>query len=207
PQGGAAPGDDRVRYRIGAQNVEWLRGCDTEAAALARREMPESRVPAERATVLVDNLAGLVLGAVATEELAVGAAAEEARLLTVGAMGDRQAGSRRLGSCLLLGLLAEREPDPVEQAGVEAPEHVGLVLVGVGRTGEEPAAAVPDDARVVPRRESRRACALGERKQLGEAEAPVAADARVRALPLRVAAHEPRHDGAPELLTEGERHM
>ena len=54
-------------------------------------------------------------------------------------------------------------------------------------------------------REPRGAGALGEREQLGEAEAAVAADARVRRLAARVAADERRDDGAAELLAEVER--
>src|SRR4030095_8503970 len=114
---------------------------------------------------------------------------------------------RRLGARLLLGLLAEREPDAVEQPRVESPEHVGLVLVRVDGTGEEPTAAVLDDSRVVARGEPRCARPLGEGEQLGEAETPVAADARVRGLSPRIAPHERRNDGAPELLAEVERYV
>ena len=54
------------------------------------------------------------------------------------------------------------------------------------------AAVALDDARVVAGREPRGADAPREREQLGEAEAAVAADARVRRLAARVAAHERR---------------
>ncbi len=65
--------------------------------------------------------------------------------------------------------------------------------------------AVLGDARVVAGREPVAAGARREREQLGEAEAAVAADARVRRLAARVAADERRDDGAAELLAQVER--
>jgi hypothetical protein len=47
--------------------------------------------------------------------------------------------------------------------------------------------------------------ALGEREQLGEAKAPVAADAGVRRQAAGVPAHERLDDGASELLPQVER--
>ena len=64
---------------------------------------------------------------------------------------------------------------------------------------------MPDDARVVPGREARGAGALREREQLGETEAAVAGDARVRRLAARVAADERPDDRAAELLAQVER--
>ena len=49
--------------------------------------------------------------------------------------------------------------------------------------------------------------ALGEREQLGEAEAAVAARARIRSLAAGVAANERSDDRAAELLAQIERHM
>ena len=71
--------------------------------------------------------------------------------------------------------------------------------------GEQPAAAVLDDPRVVAGRQTGGSCALREREQLGEAEAAVARDARVRRLAAGVAAHEGVDDRAPELLAQVER--
>ena len=89
-------------------------------------------------------------------------------------------------------------------ARVEAREHVGLVLGLVVRAREQPAAAMFDDPRVVTGRETGGSCALREREQLGEAEAAVARDARVRRLAAGVAAHE-GDNGTPELLAQVER--
>src|SRR5206468_11387607 len=49
--------------------------------------------------------------------------------------------------------------------------------------------------------------AVREREQLAEAKAPVAADARVRRLAARVAAHERLDDLTPELVTQVESHV
>ena len=68
-------------------------------------------------------------------------------------------------------------------------------------------AAALDDARVVARGEAFGTGALGEREQLGEAEAAVAADARVRRLPTLVPPNKRVDDCAPKLLAQVERHM
>src|SRR5581483_10797801 len=73
--------------------------------------------------------------------------------------------------------------------------------------GEELHAVAADDACVVPGREAGGAGATRERKQLREAEAAVAADARVRRVAARVAAHERLDDGAAERLPQVERHV
>ena len=90
---------------------------------------------------------------------------------------------------------------------VEAREHVRLVLRGVGGAMEERPPAVLRDARVVAGREPVRACLPREGEQLGEAEAAVAADARVGRLAAQIAPHERRDDGAAELLAQVERDM
>src|SRR4029450_4470532 len=136
-------------------------------------------------------------------------------------------GALCLGTRFLLRLVAEWKPEPVEEARIEPREHVRLVFVGVCRArGEEGrmqrcehvrlvfvvvcrareqmAVATADDARVVPGRKPRRAGALGEGEQLGEAKAAVARDARVRRLAARVPADERRDDRAAELLAQAE---
>ena len=143
----------------------------------------------------------------ALEEGAVVAAGEEARLLALAPGGRCEPGGGRLGARLGLRQLAERELDPVEEARVERREHVGLVLLRVGRACEESAAAVLDDPRVVAGPEPRRPGAAREREQLGEAEAAVAAAARVRRLAARVAPDERIDDRAAELLAQIERHV
>src|SRR5581483_6209603 len=134
------------------------------------------------------------------EELAVVAAAEEAGLLAVRPSSDRQPGRCRFRARCLLRLRAERKLEAIEQTRVEAGEHVALVLRLVGRPGEEEAAVALDDARIVAGRQLRGADPPREREELGEPEAPVAADARVRRLAACVAAHERRDDGATELV-------
>ena len=71
---------------------------------------------------------------------------------------------------------------------------------------QEPAVTL-DDPGVVAGREAGGADPPREGEQLGEPEAAVAADARVRRLAPRVAAHERADDGAPEPLAEVEREV
>ena len=147
------------------------------------------------------------LEAAPLEEGAVVVAGEEAGLLALPALGDGEPRGARLGARLGLRLLAERELDPLEERRIERGEHVRLVLVRVGRASEQAAAVALDDPRVVAGPELRRARALGEGEQLVEAEAAVAAAARVRGLAARVRRDERVDDGAAELLAEVERHV
>ncbi len=156
---------------------------------------------------LVDDRALLGLQAVAGEEVAVVAPGEEAGLLALGALRGGEPGRAGALPRLLLRALGEREPDAVERARVEAGEHVGLVLRGVGGAGEQQTAPVLADARVVARGEPGGADAAREGQESGEAEAPVAADARVRRLSPLVALDEGRDDGAAEALAQIERHV
>ena len=104
--------------------VERLARRDADALALAGREAPVAVVRAERGAVVRDDEARLAAEAAALEEGAVVVAAEEARLLAVGARGDGEPGTRGLGPGLGLRLGAERELDPLEEARREAGEHV-----------------------------------------------------------------------------------
>src|SRR5262249_58175371 len=111
----------------------------------------------------------------------------EARLLALGAPRDGEPSALGLRARLVLALLAQREPDPVEPARVDAGEHVGLVFARVRPAREQQALPAADDPRVVAPGEPPRARAAREREELAEAEAPVAARARVRCLAARVA--------------------
>ena len=64
-----------------------------------------------------------------------------------------------------------------------------------------------DDARVVARREPGGTDATREGEELGEPEAAVAADARIRRLAAGVTADERLDDRAPKLFAQVERHM
>src|SRR6185312_1915709 len=202
---GARTDDDRVRPGLAAQRVERFGGRDPEALALAGREPPEADVAAELLPLLVDDRAVLRGQPVTSEEVAVVAPGEEARLLALGTARGLEARARGLGARLVLALLAEREPEAVEEARIEPGQHVRLILSLVVGAGEEQLPVALDDPRVVAGRQPLGAGALGEREQLGEAEAAVAADARVRRLAGRVAAHERLDHCAAELLAQVER--
>ena len=132
-----------------------------ELAAVARRRSRPSRARE----------------AVALEERAVVVAGEEARLLALGAAARRRA--RRAAASArvsVLRLLAEREPDPVEQRRVERARACSdWSFAGSRRAREQEAPVALDDARVVAGREPGGAGAPREREQLAEAEAAVAA--------------------------------
>ena len=164
-------------------------------------------VRAERAALLVHDLALLCGQARSGEEVPVVASRQEACLLALGSTRGLEPRVRCLLARLRLGLSAEREPHPFELGGVEPGEHVRLVLALVQRAGEQAAAPMFGDARVVARREARGPGAGGEGEQFGEAEAAVAADARVRRLAVGVAGDEGVHDGRAELAPEIERDM
>ena len=164
-------------------------------------------MPAELAAVLVHDRAGGGLEPLPLEEGAIVVAGEEAGLLALAPLGNVQAGRRGLGSRLRLRLAAERELDPLERGRIERREHVGLVLVRIGRAREEATAAALDDPRVVAGREPRGAGPVGEREQLVEAKVAVAAAARVRRLAASVCLDEGRDDRAPEVLAQIERHV
>src|SRR5262249_21164452 len=106
-----------------------------------------------------------------------------------------------------LRLASEREPESLEQGLVERSEHVALVLAGVERTGERRRSVVVDDARVVAGGEPCSSDPVGEGDELVEAEAAVAAYARVRRQPRRVPVDERPDDDSPELLAQVERDM
>src|SRR5579884_1881385 len=204
---GARADDDRVRGRPRAEDVERLGRGEAQATPLPGREAPEAVVAAELAPVLRDDRPLLSLEAVPTEEGAVVVACEEACLLAFRTAGGREAGALRLGPGRLLVLVAEREHDPRELLRVERGEHVALVLGRVRSAGEEEGAVPLDDARVVPGGEPPGSGAPREGEQLGEAEAAVAARARVWRPPARIATDERRDDGAAELLAQVEGHV
>jgi hypothetical protein len=164
-------------------------------------------VPADLAALLVHD--GSFLGAqtVPLEERPVVVAGQEAGLLALGARGDGEARARGLRPGRLLALVAEGEPETLQVPWVERREHVRLVLLRIGRPGEQEASVPLDDPCVMSRRELRRARPAGEGEQLVEAEVTVAADAGIRCLTARVAVHEGLHDGVAELLAQVERHV
>src|SRR4051812_10461870 len=88
---GAARADDHASApRVLADHVERLAGGDAEAAALPDGEQVLALVRAEPAPVEVHDLARLRAAAVAREEVGAARAREEAQVLALGALGDRQ---------------------------------------------------------------------------------------------------------------------
>ena len=144
---------------------------------------------------------------VAGEEVAVVAAGQEACLLALTTLGCSQAGASGLLARLLLALFAEREPEAGEPPGIEAGEHVRLILGVVGRAREQEHAVPLDDSRVMAGSELGRADPTRKSHKLCEPEAAVAAYARVRCLASSVTPDERCYDRATELVPEVEREV
>ena len=155
--------------------------------------------------VQVDDRPGSVVDALAPQEGPVVVSGEKAGLLALAAIRDRQPGLPRLGAGLILRLVAERQPETLDEAWVEAAEHVRLVLRGVRRPCEQRSPAMLHDPRVVTRGESRCSDPAREREERRKAERTVAADAGVRRLTPRIRGYERRDDCSPELLALVER--
>ncbi len=155
--------------------------------------------------MLVDDRARDRPEAAPLEERAVVVSAQEAGFLALWSGRGGQTCAGRLDTSLALRLLAEREPQPAEQARIEPREHVGLILVRIRGAGQEQPAVALDDAGVMARRQLRRSSPAREGAQLCEAEAAVARRARIRCLAPRISMDERVDDHAPEFLTQVER--
>ena len=143
----------------------------------------------------------------AGEERTVVVSAEEARLLTLGPLGDRKTCGARLGTRLCLRLGSERKPEPWQDLRVDLAEHVRLILRGVRGAGDEQAPAVANDSGIVARRQPTRPDAHGKGEQLVEPQTPVAAHARVGRRSRRIAPDEGRDDGLAELCARVDSHV
>ena len=116
-------------------------------------------------------------------------------------------GSSRLGgqrAHLRLGQLAQREAHPGQRGRRERGQHVRLVLGRVGGGAEQ---AVVRPAGVVARGQVGGAEAVRQVEHRVQAHVAVAADARVRRLPRRVAGQERVDDAGPERLAQVERQV
>ena len=141
----------------------------------------------------------------AGEEAGLAGAGEEAEVLRVGARGDRQLGLGGDRPHLGLGQLGQREAHARDRRGRQRGEHVGLVL---GRIGGGAQQAVVGHPRVVAGGERRRApSASASVEHRVQAHVAVAADARVRGLPRRVAGQERLDDARAELRPQVEREV
>src|ERR1700761_6763397 len=120
---------DRVGGGVGGDDVPRLVQRDTDPAALADGEVVVAAVAAELAAGAVDDGALAVdQVAVTAEEALLALTCEEAEVLRLGLLRDRQPVPRGDGPDLVLGHLGEREPEPPEQFRRQRREHVALVL-------------------------------------------------------------------------------
>jgi hypothetical protein len=106
-------------------------------------------VVAEHTAVLVHDLPRGRLEPSPLEERPVVVPSEETRLLALRPSSGLEAGTRGLGARLRLAMLAEREGDAVENAGVEPREHVRLILLWIDTAREQRPPAMAHDPCVV----------------------------------------------------------
>ena len=145
--------------------------------------------PSTRAVGVVD-LARPQVDALAIEEAAQVAAAEEADVLALGRRRRGQPGARGLAAHVLLVGVGERELEHAEQLGRHACEHRRLVLGGIGAARDERTVAVRHEARVVAGREALGAEPASRLGEQGDAEVAVAGGAGVRRAPGLVVVEE-----------------
>src|SRR5439155_19302981 len=141
------PYNERIRARLATHRIQRFRRGHSDPSSLSGRQAPHTVVRRELSSVLVDDRPRFWAQPVAREELAVVAACEEARLLALGPPGRGQPGALGLGACLVLRLLPEREPDPVQKPRVEPREHVRLILLRVRSARQYQSFTIPDDPR------------------------------------------------------------
>ena len=166
----------------------WNPGCDAEHLARRRHDLARH----------------VVQPRVAGQEARLARAGQEAEVLGLGAASHRQLGRRGQRAHLGLGQLGQREPHPRQRRRRQRGEHVGLVLRRVGGDAQQPVGRHP---RVVPRGQIRGAKRGSEREHLVQPHVPVAAHARVRGLPRRVAGQERVDDARPELRPQVQREV
>ena len=208
---------DRARARVGREHVQRLATADAEAVALADGERVRAGVLAEHLPRAIDDPPGaLAEAAVALQEGALARARQEAQVLRVAPVRDRQAGRRRQLAHLRLGHLSQRKPQPRERLGRERRQHIALVLARVGRGAQQRHSRVfiPDRVRaplehprVVAGRERPRAQPVGQLEHRVEPHVAVAAHARVRRLAGRVVGQPGIDDAGAELGAQVDREV
>src|SRR5438067_11603363 len=166
----AARADEHgVGAGIGLEHVQGAGPADAYAAALADGEGVSALVLAQDPSLTIDDRArSRPQAAVALQEGALARAGEEAQVLGVLAVCDREAGALCDLAHARLVQPAERKAKARERRGRERGEHVALVLALVGGETQQP---VGLHARVVTGRERARA------EPRGELEHRVGADA------------------------------
>ncbi len=173
--------------------------------ALADGVAGDALVAAERAAVGVDDVAGLGrVGAEAGDEVAVVALRDEADVLALGLVGERQAEAAGVGAGLGLGQAAQGKAQESQLLGGGGEEEVALVLGGVGGLVQLGAGRPVDTQRVVAGGECLGPQVAGGGQEVAELDPLVAADAGDRSAAFGVAVDEVVDDGGAEALLEVE---
>ena len=120
-----------------------------EAATLPDREILDAIVLGQHIAGVVNDVAGIFIGAL-PDELAIVAGGYEADVLAVGLVGVGEAGVGSQLANVRLGIMTNRHQGGHQLILTHPEQHVGLVFVGVGSAKQRPAAgAVRFDAGVV----------------------------------------------------------
>ena len=190
---------DSTGHRLDVEDVAGLavagRGADPQAAALADGEGVGAVVLAEDGAGLVDDLAWR-LAQVLGQEAAGVAVGDEADVVAVRLVRDREPAPRGLGADLSLRRVAEGEHGVADLLGGEHGQHVGLVLAGI-RSAVQDAVTDPRVVAGAYRVEPEGQRTVEHRREL---DLLVAAQARVRGAARGVLGDEILHHVAMESL-------
>src|SRR3954470_5669560 len=147
---GAGAGSHGVGGRVRPDHIERLAAPHAQTPSLPHGEVMVPVVLAEAPAAPVDDLARAPIEAgVATQELSLALAGEEAEVLALRASGDLQSRVRRDLAHLRLAQLCERKAKARQGARAEPREHVGLVLARVRGGREQRPVSIVGDARVM----------------------------------------------------------
>jgi hypothetical protein len=128
----------------------------------------------------------------APKEIAVVVSSKETQILAFRPLGNGQLSSARVLADFWLRVFAQRE-DGMRHFGLaQHAQHVGLVLVGIDPTQQDPFAAARLDPSVMAGGEVSRSQAEGILQKMRPTDRPVALDARIGSDALRVAIKKER---------------
>ena len=132
-------------------DVQRLGQRETESAALTDRVADDAAMPADRAAVGGNEITrGVGLSRARGDKIGIPPARNEADILRVAPLRDRESRICRELAHMRLCQLAEREEDMRQPVLIEQTEHIALILAAVGCTAEQITVAAALNARVVP---------------------------------------------------------
>ena len=182
---------DHHAMRIGLEphHIERLRRGNAKTTALTDGEVHNALMATEHAALQVDDLAGRdSVGLQAVDDVGVAAGGNEADVLAVVLVGDRQIEAMRQRARLALAHVAKRKAYAVELRLRGRKQEIALVTIGVLRAMQG-ARAIRQPARrdVVARRQHLRTELSRSREQFVKLDDAIALDARHRSFARDIA--------------------